>query len=215
MSYELRTYNLLPGRLEDYLNLAANLESEIFGPDNGDDKFGKFEGQWYTEFGTLNQAVILVRYRRLGEGDSVRAEPFKNQEWQRFTQKIRSTLVAQETKMLCALLPLQPPAGEGNVYELRTYRTRPVASSEWLEHFKSIMPVREKYSKNVGLWQTQIGQLDEVTHMWPYPDLNDRAIIRAKLKKNPEWQAFLQKGNPLLLNMESVVLNPTANSAMK
>ncbi len=215
MSYELRTYKLFPGMLEDYLKLAANLESEIFGHDNGDYKFGKLEGQWYTEFGTLNQAVILVHYRDLDEGDSVRAEPFKNREWQRFTQRIRSTLVAQETKMLCALLPLQPPAGEGNIYELRTYRTRPGALSEWLEHFKSIMPVREKYSKNVGLWQTQIGQLDEVSHLWAYPDLNDRAIIRANLKNNPEWQAFLGKGNRLLVNMESVVLNPMANSAMK
>ena len=77
------------------------------------------------------------------------------------------------------------------------------------------MPVREKYSRNVGLWQTQIGQLDEVVHMWGHRDLNDRAAVRAKLKEDPEWQAFLAKGNPLLLEMKSVVLNPTANSAMK
>jgi hypothetical protein len=77
------------------------------------------------------------------------------------------------------------------------------------------MPVRENYSKNVGLWQTQIGQLDEVVHMWVYRDLNDRAAVRAKVKEDQEWQAFLAKGNALLLEMKSVVLNPTANSAMK
>lgn len=211
MIYELRTYTLVPGKLGDYLKLAADAEREVFGADN--DKFGKLEGQWYTEFGTLNQAVILTAISN--ERDLIRAEPFKGEEWLRSTQKIRSTLVAQETKILRALLPLKPPASEGNVYELRTYRTRPGAASEWLEHFKAIMPVRENYSKNVGLWQTQIGQLDEVTHMWVYHDLNDRAAVRAKLKEDPEWQAFLAKGNPLLLEMKSVVLNPTPNSAMK
>jgi hypothetical protein len=39
--------------------------------------------------------------------------------------------------------------------------------------------------------------------------------VRAKLMEDEEWQAFLAKGNPLLLEMKSVVLNPTANSAMK
>jgi hypothetical protein len=211
--YELRTYTLLPGKLGDYLKLAADAEREVFGTDN--DKLGKLEGQWYTEFGTLNQAVILVRYRDFNGRDLIPAEPCKSQEWSRFAQKIRSTLVAQETKILRALLPLKPPASEGNVYELRTYRTRPGAASEWLDHFKAIIPVRENYSKNVGLWQTQIGQLDEVTHMWVYRDLNERTSVRTRLKEDREWQAFLSKGNPLLLKMKSVVLSPTPNSAMK
>lgn len=213
MIYELRTYTLLPGKLGDYFKLTADLDREVFGVDK--DKFGRLEGQWYTEFGTLNQAVILVGYPDLNERVPIRAELFKSQEWLRSTQKIRATLVAQETKILRALLPLKPPASEGNLYELRTYRTRPGAASEWLEHLKAIMPVRENYSKNVGLWRTQIGQLDEVIHMWVYRDLNDRAAVRAKLMEDQEWQAFLAKGNSLLLEMKSVVLNPAANSAMK
>ena len=51
--------------------------------------------------------------------------------------------------------------------------------------------------------------------MWAYRDLNDRTSVRAKLKDNREWQAFLAKGNPLLLEMKSIVLSPTPNSAMK
>ena len=46
----------------------------------------------------------------------------------------------------------------------------------------------------------------------------DEAMIKAsatKLAALQEWQAFLAKWNPLLLEMKSVVLNPTANSAMK
>lgn len=113
MIHELRTYTLLPGKLGDYLKLAVDAEREVFGGDR--DKFGKFEGQWYTEFGTLNQAIILVGYPDLNERDLIGAEPFKSQEWLRSTQKISSILVAQETKILRAVLPLKPPASAGNL----------------------------------------------------------------------------------------------------
>ena len=52
-------------------------------------------------------------------------------------------------------------------------------TGEWLGHFKAIMPVREKYSKTVGLWRTEFAQLNEVVHLCAYRDLNDRAAVRA------------------------------------
>ena len=124
-------------------------------------------------------------------------------------------LVAQENRILSAQLPLKPPAGEGNVYELRTYRTPVGRAGEWLGHFKAIMPVREKYSKNVGLWQTEMGALNEVVHLWAYHDLNDRAAVRAKVMQDPEWQAFLGKATPILFEMKSIILNPSPHSPMK
>src|SRR5919109_698279 len=50
-------------------------------------------------------------------------------------------------------------------YELRWYRAQTGRIGEWLGHFKAIMPTREKYSKNVGVWQTEAGQLNEAVHM--------------------------------------------------
>jgi hypothetical protein len=87
-------------------------------------------------------------------------------------------------------------------------------AGEWLGHFKAIMPAREKYSKNVGLWQTEIAQLNEVVHLWAYRDLNDRAAVRAKVVQDPEWQAFLGKGTSLLTEMRSVALTPVPASPM-
>jgi hypothetical protein len=124
-------------------------------------------------------------------------------------------LVAQENKILSAQLPVKPPATDGHVYELRTYRTPVGKAAEWLGHFKAIMPVREKYSKNVGLWQTEMGQLNEVVHLWAYHDLNDRAAVRVKVMQDPEWQGFLAKAMPLLMEMKSIVLNPSPHSPMK
>jgi len=158
MIYELRTYTLAPGKQGEYLKL----NSEIGRPIRGD-KYGKLEGSWTSEFGTLNQYVHLWAYADLVERERLRGELAKNEAWSRdYVSKIRPLLLAQENKILSAQLPLKPPADAGHIYELRTYRTQVGRAGEWLGHFKAIMPVREKYSKNVGVFQTEVAQLNEV-----------------------------------------------------
>ncbi len=77
------------------------------------------------------------------------------------------------------------------------------------------MPAREKYMRRVGLWQTEIAQLNEVVHMWVYRDLNERAAARARLAQDPAWQSFLPKSAPLLAHMQAIVLYPSPHSPMK
>jgi hypothetical protein len=164
----------------------------------------------------LNQYVHLWAYADLVERERLRGELAKNEAWSRdYVSKIRPLLLAQENKILSAQLPLKPPADGGHIYELRTYRAQVGRAGEWLGHFKGIMPVREKYSKNVGVWQTEMGQLNEAVHLWAYRDLNDRAAIRGKVVQDPEWQAFLGKATPILMDMKSIVLNPSPHSPMK
>jgi hypothetical protein len=211
MIYELRTYTLFPGKLPEYLKLNAEVGRKLRG-----DNYGRLEGAWTTDFGTLNQYVHLWNYPDLNERERLRGELQKNEAWSReYVAQIRPLIMAQENKILSAVLPLKPPAGAGHIYELRTYRTPPGKAGEWLGHFKAIMPTREKYSRNVGLWQTEAGQLNEVTHLWAYRDLNDRAATRGKVMEDPEWQAFLKKATPLLLEMKSVALIPTTVSPMR
>jgi hypothetical protein len=211
MIYELRTYTLVPGKQGEYLKLAAEVGRQIRGDD-----YGKLEGFWSTEFGTLNQLVHLWSYADLNEREKLRTALGKNERWRvEYAPQIRPLMLAQENKILTAELPLTPPADTGNIYELRWYRTQPGRAGEWLEHFKAIMPTRDKYTRRVGLWQTQAGQLNEVVHMWAYRDLNDRADARAKLGQDPAWQAFLGKAMPLLAHMQAIVLNPASHSPMK
>jgi NIPSNAP protein len=209
--YELRTYTLQPGKQAEYLKLSGGVGRKARG-----DNYGKLEGFWTTEFGTLNQVVHLWAYPDLNERDRLRGELSRNEEWTKgYLPQIRSMLMAQENKILSAQVPLKPPTSDGNIYELRTYRTPVGKAGEWLGHFKGILPTREKYSKNVGLWQTEMGQLNEVVHLWAYQDLNERAAVRGKVMQDPEWQAFLAKGYPLLLEMKSIILSPAAHSPMK
>jgi hypothetical protein len=211
MIHELRTYTITPGKQGEYLKL----NQEVGRPTRGD-KFGKLEGSWTTETGLLNQFVHLWSYPGLDERERLRAELAKNPDWtQGYLPKIRPLLVAQENKILSEVLPLQPPDGGRHVYELRWYRTHVGKAGEWLGLFKGVMPVREKHSRRVGLWQTEVAQLNEVVHLWAYADLDARAAVRARVSQEPEWQAFLAKALPLLAEMRSVILIPAPASPMQ
>jgi len=213
MIYELRTYTLIPGTQAEYLRLNRDVGRKIRG-----DKYGTLEGGWTTEFGTLNQYVHLWSYPDLNERERLRQALGKDAAWTKeYVPQIRPLMVAQENKILAAVegVPLTRPVGGGkHVYELRSYRMHPGKLPEWVSLFKTGLPAREKYSKIVGLWTTEAGQLNQVVHLWAYADLNHRAEVRAKTAHDPEWQAFLKKGYPLVAHMESTVLAPTEVSPL-
>src|SRR3970040_2298626 len=143
MIYELRTYTLIPGKQAEYLQLSRDIGRKVRG-----DKYGKFEGAWTTEFGPLRQALA------------------KDDAWTKeYLPKIRPLMLAQENKILYAVdgVPFTAPiGGDRHVYELRTYRTPVGKVPEWLGHFKGVLPTREKYSKIVGFWATELAQSNQM-----------------------------------------------------
>jgi hypothetical protein len=211
MIYELRTYTLQPGTQAQYIKQSGEVGRKIRG-----DNYGKFEGGWTTEFGTLNQYVHLWGFADLNERERLRGELAKNEAWNKEYLPIsRPMMLAQENKILKAVVPMTPPSDTGNIYELRWYRAHVGKAGEWLEMFKAVLPTRDKYTRRVGLWQTESGQLNEVVHMWVYKDLNDRAASRAKMAGDPAWQAFIAKSPALLQQMQSMVLIPVPHSPLK
>src|SRR4030095_15776842 len=129
---------------------------------------------------------------------------------------IRPLLVRQEVRLLNAIRPPVAPASTGNIYELRAYRAKAAGGAkQWLDAFTGVLPEREKYSKIVGLWQTDAGQPNELCHIWAYQSLNARAEAGGAALKDPAWQAFLAKGMPLLDEMSSTIMLPAPHSPLK
>jgi hypothetical protein len=211
MIYELRTYTVRPGTLGDMVKAASTLSREIRG-----DNFGKLEGYWSTEIGQLNQVMHLWSYSDLNERARLRAELAKNARWTgEYVALIRPFLARQEVRLLNAIKPPVAPATTGNIYELRNYRARPLAAREWIAAFTAALPAREKYSKIVGLWQTETGQPNEVCHIWAYPSLNARAEARANASNDPVWKEFLGKGPSFLEEMHSTIMLPAPHSPLQ
>lgn len=211
MIYELRTYTFHPGRHVKYLELVEQVGAKIRGSD-----YGKREGSWIADTGHLNQVWHLWSYDSLDERAHLRAELARNDAWMNdFVAEIKPLLRRQEVRFMNAAVPLKPPADSGNIYEIRIYRTSIAGVREWVSHFTDILPVREKYSANVGLFTVESPEPNGVVHIWSYPDWNARAETRAEVAADPEWQGFLGKGGPLLEEMYSTICVPAPFSPMR
>jgi hypothetical protein len=212
MIYELRTYTIKPGGLGDMVKASATVSHEIRGND-----YGKLEGYWSSEIGALNQVMHLWSYPDYNERARLRGELGKNPRWVgEYLPLIRPLIVRQDIRLLNAVRAPVAPASTGNIYELRNYRAKPLgAVKQWLDAFTAALPAREKYSKIVGLWQTEAGQPNEVCHIWAYPSLNARAEARGAAVKDPAWQEFLGKGSALLDEMHSTIMLPAPHSPLK
>jgi hypothetical protein len=212
MIYELRTYTVKPGTLGDMVKAASTVSREI-----RKDEYGKLEGYWSTEIGQLNQVMHMWSYGDYKERAKLRAELSKNPRWTgEYLPLIRPLLLRQDVRLLNALRAPAAPASTGNIYEFRNYRAKPAgAAKQWLDAFTAVLPAREKYSKIVGLWQTEAGQPNEICHIWAYPDLNARAEARASALKDPAWQEFLGKNMSLLEEMHATIMLPAPHSPLR
>jgi hypothetical protein len=211
MIHELRSYVLHPGRQPDFLAHAGDVGLRVRGDD-----YGKLEGYWASELGLLNQVFHLWSFSSIEERARRLKDLSGREEWNRdYLPKARSMILAQETTMLSAGMPLDPPAGGPHVYELRRYTAHPGKVPEWLALFKEVAQARNKLSRIVGVWSTEIGTLNQIVHLWCYRDLNERAAVRAKAMQDPSWRAFLGKVPPLVIRMESTILVPAPFSPMK
>jgi len=67
----------------------------------------------------------------------------------------------------------------------------------------------------VGAFTVDVGTLSTYTHMWRYESYEDRTRRRAALQARPDWQAFLDKIQPLIHRQENRILLPTPYSPLR
>lgn len=73
------------------------------------------------------------------------------------------------------------------IYEVRTYDIKPHSLPEVEKRFGEAYEKRKKYSELAAFWHTEIGPLNQVIHVWPYKDLEERGRIRAAAVKDGVW----------------------------
>lgn len=102
-------------------------------------------------------------------------------------------------------------------YEMRTYTVRPGKVKDYLKHFEDVgLPILSRYAKLIGYWHTEIGELNQLIHIWAYDSLDQRAERRAALYQDPDWQAnFLPHAMSMLEKQETKILLPAAFSPLK
>ncbi|MGE0796952.1 MAG: NIPSNAP family protein [Lautropia sp.] len=211
MIYELRQYTLAPGSAGDYLKKNETIGRKIRG-----DKYGKLEGYWVTEFGTLDRLVHLWEYEDLNQRERLRLDLTQNEAWKRdYIPKIQFNLVGQKVDFLYPIAALTPPADAGNVYEMRWYQTRPGDANAFIGLLEGVAPLYQRFVRQVGLLRTEPSRLSEVIQLSVYRSLDERSEKLARLEQEPEWQTFLQRASPLLSRVTASALRPAKFSPMQ
>src|SRR5262249_26978704 len=103
------------------------------------------------------------------------------------------------------------------IYEMRTYRLKAGAVPAYLKlvEEEGIEVQKWHLGRLVGYFSSEIGQLNEIVHIWAYQDLNDRAARRPNLAADARWRDFVPKIQALIDSMESKILLPTQFSPMQ
>jgi hypothetical protein len=88
------------------------------------------------------------------------------------------------------------------IYEIRTYDLKPGSVPEFEKRFAERLPGRLSYSPLAGFWHSEIGPLNQVVHIWPYDDLNQREEIRRQAASSGNWPPDIAE---FVLNMQSEI----------
>jgi len=107
------------------------------------------------------------------------------------------------------------------IYEMRVYRVVPGRMPALLNRFQNVTLElwKARGIKQVGIWTTLIGESNmELTYMLAWESLADREQKWNAFMADPEWiakRAESEKDGPIVANIASTILQPTAFSAMK
>ncbi|MGB1884398.1 MAG: NIPSNAP family protein [Gammaproteobacteria bacterium] len=95
------------------------------------------------------------------------------------------------------------------IVDHRTYTIHPGKIGEFLDLYRRLAyPLQKKYLGDCIGWytSTDIGQLNQVVHLWRFSDLNDRGQRRANMAADPAWPTYLEQATPLIQHMENKIL---------
>lgn len=91
------------------------------------------------------------------------------------------------------------------IYEVRTYDVKPQSIPEVEKRFGEAYEKRKQFSELAAFWHTEIGPLNQIIHVWPYKDLEERNRIRAAAVKEKVWPP---KIGEFILNQQSDIMIP-------
>jgi len=77
--------------------------------------------------------------------------------------------------------------------EMRTYVLKPGMTNNFVAGFAAGLPARLKISKLMGLFCSEVGGLNRVTHVWPYESFEDRERIGNEARKTGMWPPKTQE----------------------
>lgn len=90
------------------------------------------------------------------------------------------------------------------ILELRFDQLRPRQVPSYTERWRAALPQRQTLSPLMGLWRTEVGDIDQIVHLWAYDDMAQRDRVEGEAAALPDWndlqcRAQVQRQSNLLV----------------
>lgn len=94
--------------------------------------------------------------------------------------------------------------------EERIYTVQPGKAPDFLKLYEEEgMAIQARHLPHmVGYYSSEIGTLNLIVHLWAFRDINERVRLREQMVADPDWQDYLKKLMPLIVDQQSRILRP-------
>lgn len=212
MINELRMYTTRPGKMMHVVNASATVAQKIR---NGD-TYGKLIGHWSSDIGRKNQYVHMWEYTDVEEMRKLRSELASKDEWKNeFVPLVGPYILSQEIRLLRPLTEIKQPTLKSNIYELKITKLNIGQAIKWKNNFLDILSGIEEESLNIGVWNTELQDPNEIISIWSHPDTESMSSYWYNLEKNKEWISFNSYQENAVKSEESIILRPSVCSPLQ
>lgn len=230
MLYELRKYDVMPGKLPALLNRFETFTTKKW-PEYGI----RLVGMWVPDIGANNHQLIYMfawetAEERLTKFPAWQADPERARKWEEserdgpLVKRVNNALLQPTAfSQLDNGIPYGPPA-EGRapyLFELREYDAAvsklPALVSRFGDFTKDCF--KKHGYRQVGYWTTLFGPHNHLlTYLLAWESYEERTRCNAAFQADPEREHFFAgttKDGPIVERVVNVMMRPTSFSPMK
>ena len=212
MINELRMYTTRPGKMKDVVNASATVAQKI----RGGDTYGKLIGHWWSEIGKMNQYVHMWEYKDPEEMRRLRSELAAKEDWKnKFVPLVGPNILTQEIRLLRPLTEIKKPVNSSNIYELKIIKLNIGQSAKWAKKFLEIVGLIENSSINIGIWNTELQDPNEIISLWSHPNLENMSTYWYDLESNKDWNDFNNYQENSVKSEENIILKSSICSPLQ
>jgi len=212
MINELRMYTTRPGKMLHVVNSSATVAQKIR---NGD-TYGKLVGHWSSVIGRMNQYIHMWEYKDVEEMRRLRSELAAKDEWKnKFVPLVAPYILKQEIRLLKPLIKRRMPLNKTNIYELKIIKLNIGQVNNWKSKFEDILSFIEGKSLNIGFWNTELQDPNEIISIWSHPNIESMSKFWCELNDNESWVSFNAFQENAVKYEESIILSPSICSPLQ
>lgn len=105
------------------------------------------------------------------------------------------------------------------IIDHRTYTMHGYKVPKWLALYEQYgLPLQSEHLGNlIGFFQTEIGPLNQVIHLWGFESMAERERRRALMVQDPRWDEFMRRSEELgaVMTAENKIIRPVGFSPIQ